>query len=87
VADVAGQLVAAWTEGGVVGGNPERVEEIKGRFTYRMHGLGEFMKGLLQRFTQWFNGRHKRAGTRAGAENFKLQTPNPKEELCGGWDE
>jgi len=63
VADVAGQLDAARIEGGLEGGNPERVEEIKGRFTCRMHDLGEFMKGLLQRFTQWFNGRHKRTGT------------------------
>ncbi len=43
--------------------NPERVEEIKGRFSYRMHDLGEFMKGLMQRFTQWFNWRHKWKGT------------------------
>ena len=63
VADVAGQLDAARCEGGVEGGNPERVEEIKERFSYRMHDLGEFMKGLMQRFTQWFNGRHKRTGT------------------------
>lgn len=32
------------------------------RFTYRMHDLGEFMKGLLQRFTQWFNRVHSRTG-------------------------
>ena len=63
VADVAGQLDAARSEGGLEGGNPERVAEIMGRFTYRMNDLGEFMKGLLQRFTQWFNGRHKRKGT------------------------
>jgi len=63
VADVAGRLDAARTEGGVAGGNPERVAEIKERFTYRMHDLGEFMKGLMQRFTQWFNSRHKRTGT------------------------
>ena len=63
VADVAGQLDAARHEGGVEGGNLERVEEIKGRFTYRMHDLGQFMKGLMQRFTQWFNARHKRTGT------------------------
>ncbi|MDP4779012.1 MAG: transposase [Akkermansiaceae bacterium] len=62
VADVAAQLDAARHEGGVVGGNPERVTEIKGRFDYRMNDLGEFMKGLMQRFTQWFNGRHKRKG-------------------------
>ena len=63
VADVAGQLDAARHEGGLEGGNPERVAEIKERFTYRMHDLGQFMKGLLQRFTQWFNARHKRTGT------------------------
>ena len=63
VADVAGQLEAAKAEGGLEGGNVERVKEIKERFTYRMHDLGQFMKGLLQRFTQWFNGRHKRTGT------------------------
>ena len=33
------------------------------RFTYRMYDLGEFMKTLLQRFTRWFNVRHKRTGT------------------------
>ncbi len=63
VADVAGRLEEARREGGVEGGNPERVEEIRGRFTYRMHDLGQFMKGLMQRFTQWFNGRHKRTGS------------------------
>jgi hypothetical protein len=39
------------------------VEEIHARYTYRMHDLSEFMKGLMQRFTQWFNGRHTRSGT------------------------
>jgi len=63
VADVAGQLESARTEGGLERGNPGRVAEIKERFTYRMHDLGQFMKGLLQRFTQWFNARHKRTGT------------------------
>ena len=33
------------------------------RFTYRMHNLGEFMKCLLQRFTQWFNRTRKRPRT------------------------
>ena len=63
VADIAVQLDAARHEGGLEGGNPERVEEIKGRFTYRMHDLGQFMKGLMQRFSQWFNTKHKRTGT------------------------
>ncbi|MGJ8635046.1 MAG: transposase [Luteolibacter sp.] len=70
VADVAAQLNAARQEGGVDGGNPERVTEIKQRFNYRMHDLGEFMKGLMQRFTQWFNGRHKRKG-RLWEDRFK----------------
>ncbi len=70
VADVAAQLDAARHEGGVAGGNPERVAEIKERFSYRMHDLGEFMKGLMQRFTQWFNGRHKRSG-RLWEDRFK----------------
>ena len=39
------------------------VDAIHGRFTYRMHDLGEFMKTLLQRFTRWFNTRHERTGT------------------------
>jgi REP element-mobilizing transposase RayT len=63
VSEVAGQLDAARHEGGLEGGNPTRVEEVKGRFTYRMHDLGQFMKGLMQRFTQWFNARHRRTGT------------------------
>jgi hypothetical protein len=32
------------------------------RFTYRMHSLAEFMKGLLQRYTQWHNRVHSRKG-------------------------
>ncbi|MGL5020083.1 MAG: transposase [Luteolibacter sp.] len=44
-------------------GMDEAVEAIHKRFTYRMQDLGEFMKGLLQRFTQWFNRAHTRSGT------------------------
>ncbi len=44
-------------------GMDEAVMAIHKRFTYRMQDLGEFMKGLLQRFTQWFNRAHSRAGT------------------------
>lgn len=40
------------------------------RFTYRMQDLGEFMKGLLQRFTQWFNRTHSRSG-RLWEDRFK----------------
>jgi REP element-mobilizing transposase RayT len=45
------------------GGMGEAVAAIHKRFTYRMQDLGEFMKGLLQRFTQWFNRAHTRTGT------------------------
>jgi REP element-mobilizing transposase RayT len=44
-------------------GMTEAVAAIHMRFTYRMHDLAEFMKGLLQRFTQWFNRAHSRSGT------------------------
>ncbi len=61
VAEVAKELAAARAPGMV---DPEkRVAEIHARFTYRMHDLGEFMKGLLQRFSQWFNRTHDRTGT------------------------
>ena len=41
----------------------QRVEEIRRRFTRRMHDLSEFMKSLLERFTKWFNRMHSRTGT------------------------
>jgi REP element-mobilizing transposase RayT len=44
-------------------GMDEAVAAIHKRFTYRMQDLAEFMKGLLQRFTQWFNRAHSRSGT------------------------
>ena len=40
-----------------------RLEEIRSRYTRRMHDLSEFMKALLERFTKWFNRRHSRSGT------------------------
>jgi REP element-mobilizing transposase RayT len=36
---------------------------ISERFTKRMHSLSEFMRGLLQRYTRWFNKRHGMRGT------------------------
>ena len=39
------------------------VAELKAKFTCRMHDLSEFMKGLKQRFTQWYNGANGRRGT------------------------
>jgi len=38
------------------------VAKIHERFTYRMHDLSEFMKGFMQRYTQWHNRAHKRSG-------------------------
>ena len=51
-------------------GLDEALKAIHDRFTYRMHDLGEFMKGLLQRFTQWFNRTHSRTG-RLWEDRFK----------------
>jgi hypothetical protein len=43
-------------------GCEEAARELHSNFTYRMHGLSEFMKGFMQRFTQWFNRKHERSG-------------------------
>ena len=51
-----------------VAGN--RLAEIHARFTYWMHDLSQFMKGLLIRFTRWFNRTHSRSGT-LWEERFK----------------
>jgi hypothetical protein len=47
-----------------------RREEIRSRYTRRMHDLSEFMKSSLERFTKWFNRNHSRSGTRR-EERFK----------------
>jgi putative transposase len=63
VAGVASELEAARkAEYARADGLDEAVAAIHKRFTYRMHDLGEFMKGLLQRFTQWFNRTQSRTG-------------------------
>ena len=46
------------------------VGRIHERFSYRMQNLGEFMKGLLQRYTQWHNRTHSRTG-RLWEDRFK----------------
>ncbi len=46
------------------------VSRIHQRFSYRMQNLGEFMKGLLQRYTQWHNRTHSRTG-RLWEDRFK----------------
>lgn len=41
----------------------EWLHEIHVRYSYRMHSLSEFFKGMLQRFTCWFNRERGRRGT------------------------
>ncbi len=65
VAGVAVELVEARKSGA-----EGEAAEIHARFTYRMHDLSEFMKGLLIRFTRWFNRTHNRTGT-LWEERFK----------------
>jgi putative transposase len=65
VADVAKQLATARADR-----NEPSAQEIHRRFTYRMHDLSQFMKGLLIRFTRWFNRTHSRTGT-LWEERFK----------------
>jgi REP element-mobilizing transposase RayT len=40
-----------------------RSDEIRTAYIKRMHNLSLFMKGLIQRFTRWFNRKHERTGT------------------------
>ena len=61
VAEVARELAEARKK--VADGLGEEsvlVGKIHSRFIYRMHDLSEFMKGFMQRYTQWHNRRHKR---------------------------
>ena len=44
-------------------GADKAAEEFMAKYTRRMYDLSEFMKGLKQRFTQWYNGTHDRRGT------------------------
>ena len=41
----------------------EWLHEIHARYAYRMHSLSDFFKGMLQRFTCWFNREQGRRGT------------------------
>jgi putative transposase len=71
VAGVAAELAEARQQ--VKNGRGEEavlVGRIHERFTYRMQNLGEFMKGLLQRYTQWHNRTHSRTG-RLWEDRFK----------------
>jgi hypothetical protein len=46
------------------------VRAVHARFTYRMHDLSQFMKGFMQRYTQWHNGARGRKG-RLWEDRFK----------------
>ena len=50
--------------------NEALLEQLRARYTYRMHNLSEFMKAMLIRFTRWFNRTHHRSGT-LWEERFK----------------
>ena len=50
--------------------NEAYANDIRERYTYRMHNLSQFMKTLLQRYTRWFNHTHQRRGT-LWEERFK----------------
>lgn len=43
--------------------HPDEAERLRARFIRRMGDVSEFIKTLKQRFTQWYNRRHKRRGT------------------------
>ena len=43
--------------------DPCHAQEVMRPFLRRMHDLSNFMRGLLQRFTCWFNRVHSRTGT------------------------
>ena len=62
VAGVAAELAEARKAVAEGRADGTRVTEIHERFTYRMHDLSQFMKGLLIRFTRWFNRVHSRKG-------------------------
>jgi hypothetical protein len=70
VAGVAEELIGTRRLVAESSGNGALVEAIHARFTYRMHHLSEFMKGLLIRFTRWYNRKHSRTGT-LWEERFK----------------
>ena len=77
VAEVAAEIQAARQLAAEAGGPngaeawlAARLAQIHERYTYRMHSLAEFMKGLLQRYTSWHNRTHERSG-RLWEDRFK----------------
>jgi putative transposase len=70
VAGVALELSEARKQIAESSGSDMLAQRIHERFTSRMHHLSEYMKGLLIRFTRWFNKKHSRTGT-LWEERFK----------------
>jgi putative transposase len=63
VAEVAKELAEARkTVAAGRGKEAVLVGRIHERYTRRMHDLSQFMKGFLQRYTQWHNRLHQRSG-------------------------
>ncbi|NCC50363.1 MAG: chemotaxis protein CheW, partial [Spartobacteria bacterium] len=52
-------------------GDEKAVEELRGRYLYRMGDISEFMKTLKQRYTQWYNRTHNRRRGTLWEERFK----------------
>ena len=48
----------------------DEADAIRGRLLTRMGDVSEFMKGVKQRFSVWYNRSHRRYGT-LWAERFK----------------
>ena len=63
-------LVAGELKEARAAGNHSEVERIVAQYAYRMHDLSQFMKGLLQRFSHWFNKSQGRTG-RLWEQRFK----------------
>ena len=70
VQEVATELAAARQKVRQGEAAESMVAAIHARFTYRMHDLSEFMKGFMQRYTQWHNRTHQRTG-RLWEDRFK----------------
>jgi hypothetical protein len=53
------QRVGGWIERWEAGGNVQAIEQERERWFRQMWDVSRFMKVLKQRFTQWFNARHR----------------------------
>jgi REP element-mobilizing transposase RayT len=70
VAEVAVELAAARAKIRLGLADGVLAAAIHERYTHRMHDLSQFMKGFIQRYTQWHNRAHRRTG-RLWEDRFK----------------